>query len=168
VKAAKAKGKRLAYIFTDQDTIDAILASKETIDTVAPWVMQATNLTTAPSLASLNTALAGLNLPRIGLVESYINIEIKGERTQVNPWEPGVMLFSETPTLGQTYHASLADEFVESTASLKVKRNHVLIKRFAQEEPLVETCLAIANAFPVLANANAKYLVDTLNTTWTK
>lgn len=168
VKMAKAKGKRLAYIFTDQDTIDAILASKETIDTVAPWVMQATNLTTTPTLASLNTALAGLNLPRIGLVESYINIEIKGERTQVNPWEPGVMLFSETPTLGQTYHASLADEFVESTASLKVKRNHVLIKRFAQEEPLVETCLAIANAFPVLANANAKYLVDTLNTTWTK
>ena len=168
VKAAKAKGKRLNYIFTDQDTVEAILASEETLKIVAPWVMQATNLTSTPTLESLNSALSGLKLPRIGIVESYINIEIKGVRTQVNPWEPGVMLFSETPTLGQTYHAPLADEYVESTTSLKTKRNHVLIKRFAQEEPLIETTLAIANAFPVLANASGKWLVDTQAATWTK
>lgn len=168
VKAAKAKGKKLNYILTDQDTVDNILISKETIDTVAPWVMQATQLTSIPSLASLNSALKGLNLPVIAVIESYIQIEIKGTRTNVNPWEPGVMLFSENPTLGQTYHAPLADEFVESTTALKTKRNHVLIKRFAQEEPLIETTLGIANAFPVLADAAGKWLVDTLNTSWSK
>lgn len=168
VKEAKQKGKKLNYILTDQDMIDSILASAETLKTVAPWVAQATNLTQTPTLAALNTALSGLNLPKIVLVESFINLEIKGERTLVNPWEPGVLLFSEAPTLGNTYHASLADEFVESTNALKIKRNHVLIKRFANEEPLVETCLAISNSFPVLANANSKWLVDGLNTSWSK
>lgn len=168
VKAAKAKGKLLRYIFTDQEMIDAILASAETVAFTAPWVMQATNLATSPSLAALNSALTSNGLPQIGLVESFIEIEIKGVRTQVNPWEPGVLLFSETPVLGATYHAPLADESVESTTSLKVKRNHVLIKRYANEEPLIEVTLAIANAFPVLASAESKWLVDGLNSTWTK
>jgi len=168
VKAAKGKGKKLNYIFTDQDMLDAILASDETIAFVAPWVMQATNLTMSPSLTSLNLALKGQGLPVIGVVESFIEIEIKGERTKVNPWEPGVLLFSETPTLGDTAHTRLADEDVESTTSLKVKREHVLIKRFATEEPLTETCLAIANAFPVLNGAGSKWLVDGLNTSWSK
>lgn len=168
VKAAKAKNKKLQYIFTDQDMVDAILASDETLAFVAPWVMQATNLTQTPTLQSLNTALRGQGLPVIGVVESFLELEIKGTRTQVNPWEAGVLLFSETPTLGNTAHTRLADEDVESTTSLKIKREHVLIKRFAQEEPLVETCLAIANAFPVLNSASGKWLVDGLNSSWSK
>ncbi|HEY1055015.1 MAG TPA: major capsid protein [Emticicia sp.] len=168
VKAAKAKGKKLNYIFTDQDMADAILASDETVAFVAPWVMQATNLTTSPSLLSLNTALRNQGLPQIGVVESYVNIEIKGERTQVNPWEAGVMLFSETNVLGNTQHSNLADEDVDSTISIKQKREHVLIKRFAQEEPLTESVIALANAFPVMNNTDAKWLVDGLNANWSK
>ncbi|WP_337043858.1 major capsid protein [Emticicia sp. 17c] len=168
VQAAKLKGKRLNYIFTDQPMADAILASAETLEFVAPWVIQTNNFAQTSTLSTLNTALKGQGLPVIGVVESFIDIEIRGERTHVSPWENGVMLFSENPTLGDTAHTRLADEDVETANALKVKREHVLIKRFASEEPLVETCLAMANAFPVLNSANAKWLVDGLNTSWTK
>ena len=167
-KAAKAKGKKLNYIFTDQDMADAILASAETISFVAPYVVQALNLNATLTLPSLNAALRGQGLPQIGVIESYIEIEIKGERTQVNPWEAGVLLFSETAVLGSTQHSNLADEDVDSTTSIKVKREHVLIKRFAQEEPLTESVIALANAFPVLNNPAGKWLVDGLNSTWSK
>lgn len=168
VKSAKAKGQRLRYIFTDNATIDAILASDETLKNVAPWVMQATQLTQAPNLQSLNSALTGLGLPVIVPIESFLTIEIKGTQTQVEPWETGVMLFSDSAQIGNTYHAPLADEMVDSTTSIKVKREHVLIKRFANEEPLKETCLAMANAMPVISNVSSKYLVDTLASSWTK
>lgn len=168
VKAARNKGKKLNFIFTDQDMIDAILVSTETIAFVAPWAVQTPAPTQVSLLSTLNMALKAQGLPVIGLVESFIEIEIKGVRTQVNPWEAGVLLFSETPVLGNTAHTRLADEDVESSNALKVKREHVLIKRFATEEPLVETCLGIANAFPVLNSAGAKWLVDGLNSSWTK
>lgn len=166
VAAAKAKGKKLNYIFTDQDTIDAILVSEETISFCFP-VTALVNLPNAQiDLATLNRALRAANLPIIGVVESYIQLEIKGVRNQVNPWEAGVMLFSEMPTLGNTAYTRLADEYIESTTALKIKREHILIKRFANEEPLCETTLAIANAFPVLNSASAKWLLDATHTTW--
>jgi len=168
VKAAKAKGKKLNYIFTTQDMVDAILLSKETIDFVAPWVMQATQLTQTPSLAAFNTAMRGNNLPVLGVVESFVQVEVGGVRTQVDPWEPGLMLFSETPVLGATWYSNLADEMVTNSVALKAKRDHILIKRFANEEPLVESCIAMANAFPVIADPSYKWLVDGLNSTWSK
>jgi Phage major capsid protein E len=168
VASAKSAGVKLQYIFTDQAMIDGILASAETLSYVAPWVMQATQLTQTPNLQSLNTALRGLNLPQIILIDSYVTIEIKGNRTQVAAWEAGVMLFSDTATIGSTKYAPLADEFIDSTNSIKVKRGHVLIKRFANEEPLRETCLAMANAMPVISGTKTKYLVDGLNSAWNK
>ena len=168
VNAAKAKGVKLPYIFTDQATVDNVLVSAETLSITASWVAQATNLTQTPTLPSLNTALSGLGLPRIIVIDSYITLEIASVRTQVAPWEAGVMLFSDQPTLGNTYYSSLADEMVDSTTSIKVKRGHVLIKRFANEEPLRETVLAMANAMPVISGVANKYLVDTLATSWSK
>ncbi|MBA4852073.1 major capsid protein [Emticicia sp. BO119] len=168
VKLAKDAGKKLNYIFTDQETIDAILASAETVSFVAPYIVQALNLNATLSLAQLNTALKAQGLPVIGLVESFIQIEIKGVRTPVNPWESGVMLFSEMPVLGNTAYSRLADEDVESSVALKYKRDHVLIKRYAVEEPLTEVCLAMANAFPVLNGAKSKWLLDATHTTWTR
>jgi|SRR5215217_1492530 len=169
VKMAQAKNKKLNFAFTTQAVVDAILGSAETLSFAAPLLVQALNLTSTPSLQSLNVALKGSGLPQFIVIESFITLEDKkGDRETVDPWEPGVILFSESATLGNTFHTDLADEFVTTTKSLKVKRNHVLIKRFAQEEPLVETCLAIANAFPVMANAKNKWLVDTANTSWSK
>ena len=89
-------------------------------------------------------------------------------RTTVEPWEPGVIAFTPEKTFGKTWHAPLADESVTETSAIKVKRGHVLIKKFAEEEPLVESTLGMANAFPALGNASRTILVDTLNNTWTK
>lgn len=169
-KAAKAKGVILKYAFMDQDTLDNILISDETVKMVAPFILQATQLTQTPSRAQLQAYLTSeLNGLRVVIIESYITLEVDSIQTTVAPWEPGVILFSETAELGKTVHAPLAEEHASfSTAAIKAKRENVMIKKYAVEEPFKEVTLAQSISFPVLANSRKKWLVDTLNTTWTK
>jgi hypothetical protein len=169
VKAAKAANNAVRFMWMDQDTFDAILASEETIKQVAPWVLQATQLETQASPASLKSFLSANNLPEVIIIDSQLTFEDKdNNRTVVQPWEPGVILFSQTKQLGVTWWTRLADESVDSTVAIKVKRNHILMKKFAVEEPLQESTIAMTNAIPALSNAAGLYLVDTLNTNWTK
>lgn len=167
-KAAKAAGWKAAFIMTNQETVDRVLISEETIKAAAPWLLQATNLEQVPTLEVLNRYLAASNLPTLVVIDSQVTFEDKDNgRSIVEPWEDGVMAFVPEKVLGNTWHAPLADESVSSPA-MKVKRSHVLIKKFASEEPLVESTLGMANAFPALANPKRVILVDTLNTSWSK
>jgi hypothetical protein len=162
-KAAKGKGFRLMFAYMDQDTLDNILISAETVKKVAPFIMQAVDLAQPPTLDQLNKYLAQNNLPVIAVIDQQLTFEdANGTRTVLTPWEPGVVAFAAEKVLGNTFHAPLADESITSPA-IKVKRGHVLIKRFAVEEPLTESTLGMANAFPALGNASRMYLLDTLH-----
>lgn len=163
-KAAKAKGAIVKFAFTDQDTLDNILVSAETIAKVAPWILKATQIDATPNLESLNKYLAAESLPTFIIIEQQLTFESSdGTRTVLTPWETGVICFSEDKVLGKTWYGPLADETVKSDA-LKVKRGHVLIKRFAVEEPLKECTIGMANAFPAIGNVSRKFMVDTLHT----
>lgn len=59
VKAAKALGVKIQYIFMDQDTFDVMCLSTQMINFCASWLVQATNTTKAPNFATVNAALAG-------------------------------------------------------------------------------------------------------------
>lgn len=167
-KKAKDAGFVVNFAFTNQDTVDRMLVSEEVIKKVAPWILQATQLEAGATLESLNKYLAAQKYAQIVVIDQILTFEDKNnDRTVVEPWEDGVITFAPEKVLGTTFHAPLADESVES-AAIKVKRGHVLIKKFANDEPLVESTLGMANAFPALANASRTILVDTLNTTWTK
>ena len=73
------------------------------------------------------------------------------------------MLFTEGIQQGNTYHGPIADEKIDSEAA-KVKREHVLIKKFSDDDPVKETTKGIANAFPAWGNADRCWQVDTLHT----
>ena len=73
------------------------------------------------------------------------------------------MLFTEGIQQGNTYHGPIADEKIDSEAA-KVKREHVLIKKFSDDDPVKETTKGIANAFPAWGNADRCWHVDTLHT----
>lgn len=165
VKLAKAKGFKFKVIYTTLDTVDNILISAETTKLVAPWLVQATNLQQSPTMDALNSYMSQNGLPVFKVIDSTLTYEDKAnKRTVLEPWEPGVMLFSENITLGNTWWSGLSDDLVTSDQSIKVKRGHILIKKFANPEPLMESTVAMANAFPSLGNPDRLFLVDTLHT----
>lgn len=164
VKLGKAKGIRLTHMFMNQDTFDHMVACTETINFAASWVLRATNLSRNPALPDINAALRQENLPEIVVIDSLVTIEQdNGTQTAVNPWSAGKVTFTPSLNVGYTYHAPLADELVGGSAALKVKRNHVLIKKFSVEEPTAEITKALANAFPVWNDSSKSWIVDTLD-----
>lgn len=163
-KAAKKKGVILKHIFTDSDTFDNIVACAETQKICANWVTRSAGMAdVVPSLESFNAAMKANKLPEMHIIESMVTIQIKGENKVVEPWETGVMLFTEGIEQGNTYHGPIADEKIDSEAS-KVKREHVLIKKFSDDDPVKETTKGVANAFPAWGNADRCWQVDTLHT----
>lgn len=167
VKAAKAKGVILKDAFCRQETFDDIVATAEVQKYCAGWVAKATNTEVAPDIDSFNAVMKKNNLPQFHIIESLVTIQIKGKDTVVEPFEDGVICFAPTIVQGNTYHAPLADESVSSDAT-RIKREHVLIKKFSEEDPVVEVTKGMANAFPAWGNAQKCWLVDTLNTSWDK
>ena len=165
VKAAKAAGRLLKYIFMSQDTFDLMVGCTEVQKAVANWVIQATATQMTPSLDSVNAYLAANNLPIIKIVESYVNIEINGTRTAVNPWASGCITFAPDLVVGNTFNSILADDYAE-TVAMKAKREYILVKKWSEEEPLKEITKGTANAFPALSNPSGIYLLNTQGSSW--
>lgn len=168
VKAAKTAGYPVKYMLMDQDTFDVMVLQDSVIKFCANWVLQATSTALSPTLTQVNSALTAAGLPTIVIVDSYVAIELEtGVRTTVAPWTTGVVTFVPDLTVGNTYHAPLADELVTDTTATKAKRGHVLIKKYSLEEPSIqEVTKGMANAFPVWASAQRCYLMYTLDTSW--
>lgn len=167
-KKAKAKGTILEHAFCRQEVFDDMVATAEVQKFCAGWVSKATNTEVEPSLESFNKVMQKNKLPQFHIIESIVTVQINGKDTIVEPFEDGVITFTPTIVQGNTYHAPLADESVKTSVALRTKREHVLIKRFSTEEPVVETTKGMANAFPVWGNAQKCWLVDTLHTSWDK
>lgn len=168
-KAAKAKGLKLGVAWMNQDTFDNMVATVEVQKAVASWVVKATGLEDTPDLETVNKYMAKNKLPKIIIIDAAITLEKRDNtKTTVDPWEAGVVTFTPDVVCGATWHGPLADDSVESSVATKAKRGHVLIKKFSTEEPLKESTVGLANAFPAWASAQRSFLMDTENTSWTK
>lgn len=167
-KAGKKKGVILAHAFCNQETFDDIVATAEVQKFCAGWVSKVTETETIPDLDAFNKVMAKNKLFQFHIIESLVTVQIKGVDTVVEPFEDGVIVFTPDIVQGNTFHAPLADESVKDSVAMKVKRSHVLIKKFSEEDPVVETTKGLANAFPAWGNACKAFLVDTLNTKWEK
>jgi hypothetical protein len=168
VKLAKAAGHPVKYMLMDQDTFDVMCLQDSVIKFAASWVLNATSLAPAPTLAQVNAALNASNLPTIIIMDTYVTIELEtGVRSTVNPFTTGVVTFLPDLNPGNTYYAPLAEELVEATAAIKVKRGPVLLKKYSLDEPSIqEVTKGMANAFPVWATAQWSYLMYALDTSW--
>lgn len=168
VTAAKKKGVTFTRILMDDLTFDYMIATEEVIKATAGFVLQVTGLPDrTPTIETINRALVGQRLPPISVIESYITIEkTNGDQETIAPWEEGKVTFMTGGNMGKTYHGPQADDIVESSVAIKASRGHVLIKKFAQEDPIIETTKGTANAFPVLASPKKVYILDTKRTTF--
>lgn len=167
VKDAKKVGKRIGFMLMNQDTFDRMCTAKEVIDFSANWALRATNLALTPSVDAVNSALINERLPQIRIIDSLVTLEnANGERTVVDPFEDGVVVFTETLNIGTTWYGPMASEMVDTPAT-RVKRGHILISKWGTEEPVTENTKATANAFPSINDPDSIWLVNTLGATWT-
>lgn len=171
VKAAKKKGISLKYAFMSLDTFATFTETEEVQKICASFAANALGIAQTPSLEQVNTALRGLSYLRglqIVVIDQDITIELgDGSRPfSGNPFTENVVMFSESKVLGNTHWKRPADLNVKGSVALKALNGHTLIKKFANEEPLEEVTMGIANAFPAWHTSARSWLMSTDANKW--
>jgi hypothetical protein len=171
VKKAKSKGVSLKYAFMNLDTFATLAETDEAQRMAASFANNALNIQQTPSVEDLNAALKKLPYLRglqIVVIDQDITIELAdGSRPfSGNPFVDNVVMFSESKVLGNTFWKKPADVSVKGSVAIKAMNSHTLIKKFANEEPLEEVTMGIANAFPAWTLSQRSYFLDTANTSW--
>lgn len=171
VKAAKAEGIKLKFAFMNLDTFADMAETAEVQKACAGFAANALEIQQTPSLEQVNAAMARLPYLRglqVIIIDQDITIELAdGSRPfSGNPFADDVVMFSETKILGNTFWKKPADANVTGSVSIKAMNGHTLIKKFAEEEPLEEITMGIANAFPAWTSSQRSYLLDTAHTAW--
>jgi len=170
VKAARENGIYLKYAFMNTKTFADFTETEEVIKLSAGFAANILQAAQTPSLEAVNAALAKLSYLyglQIIVIDQNITIEKKdGSRVSGNPFIDDVVTFTEGIEQGKTYWKRPADMSLQGTAALKVQRQHVCIKKYANEEPIEEVTEGIANAFPAWLSSTRAYLLDTTHTSW--
>lgn len=160
--AARATGRILRFAITDQATFNRAAATTKFQQFTASFASNALGLQQRPNLSTANAALLDAGLPQFIIWDSYVNIESKaGVWTSTTGWEDGNILLSATNILGDTQHTTTADGFVEIDDSVKAQNDFVLVKAFAEQDPITVVTKGIAYATPVLNNASGLFILKT-------
>lgn len=161
VNAARAKGFTLNYMIMDGLTFDRMAATTQVQTFTASFAQNAFNLVGTPNLDQVNTVLRGMRLPTIIIWDSVINLESKaGVMTSTTGWEDGKILFSATPQIGNTQWTTTADGRVTIDDAVKVQKDFVLVKAWAEQDPITVVTKGIAYSTPVLNGANSLYILS--------
>lgn len=170
VKAAKKKGISLKYAFMNLDTFALLAETAEVQKLAASFAANALNIAQTPSIEQVNAAIARLpylNGMQIVIIDQDITLELSdGTRITGNPFVDDAVMFSETKVLGNTFWKKPADLNVAGSVAIKTMNGHTLIKKFANEEPLEEITMGIANAFPAWTSSARSYFLDSAHATW--
>ena len=171
VAAARKKGIHLKFAFMNVDTFAKFADTEEVQKKCASFAANALDLQDTPDLDTVNKAmkkLAYLYGLQLVVIDQDITLELAdGSRPYSgNPFADDVVMFSETKQLGYTYWKTPADVKLQGTAAIKAMNGHTLIKKFANEEPVEEVTMGVANAFPAWLSSSRTYLMATNASQW--
>jgi hypothetical protein len=172
VALANSKGLSPKFAFLNLNTFAKFAETEEVIKVCSSFANNALGIAQTPSLATVNQSLSGLAYLK-GLqfivIDQDITIEkTDGSRVTGNPFADDVVLFSETKVLGNTFWKKPADLALQGSKALKAMNGHTLVKKYAEEEPIEEVTIGLANAFPAWNGSTRAILMDVANNTWTK
>lgn len=161
---ARGKGLKIQYLTMDKATFDQMVLSDEVQKYTASFAQNALNLQQVPDLATVNSSLSRNGLPTIRIWDTYVQIETKaGSLSTVSGWETGNVTCTTVPTFGKTQWTTPADAFVGSDVdkSQKAYNDFVLVKAYAEQDPITVVTKGVAYATPVLQGANAIFIMKT-------
>ena len=170
--AARKKGVNLKYAFMNTNTFAKFAEIEEVKKISASYVQNVLGATFTPTVDAVNTALktlAYLHGLEIRVIDQNITVELSnGEEHTGNPFADDVVMFSESLVQGQTFWTVPTDFKREGTPAIKVMNGPILIKKFAEEEPIKEVTIGTANAFPAWLASGNSYLLDVTHDAWSK
>lgn len=166
-ETAMENGINLRYAIMRTSQFNQIKNSADTIAKVKAYVNGSGKLSITKR--AINEYLLEEGLPQIVTVDPMVTHESKkGTKTVVNAWEEHRVAFVEDLKVGSLQHAPLAAEGDANLAKKvqMVKRDYTLITKWSEQEPYSEWTKAEANAFPVINDPDAMYLLRTNNASW--
>ena len=160
-KAARKEGYALKFATTDHDTMQTILAAAETQKYVATYVANVLDLQRIPTVEDLNSVLTRNGLPTFRVWDSYVAAEAKdGTITSETGWVEGHVNFSVVSLLGSIQWTETADGIISIDESTKATNDFVLVKVYAEQDPINVVTKGIAYATPVLDGASQMFILD--------
>lgn len=161
VKEGRLAGRRYKFAWMSANTFALFASIDEVIKLSASFATNFLGAAYTPDLNAVNTALKGraeLYGLQIKVVDELIDDE--------NPFIDGVVLFTESETLGTTHWTTPPDMKAENAAANRVMNSFICIKKWAAEDPLVDYTAGVAYAFPAFAASQRSMLLDVLNEHW--
>lgn len=168
ITAASADGVNIQYVIMHTADFALLKKQKATIDKIKAWINQTSKIVVTKKV--INEYLAEQEIPvQIVTISPAVRVETKNHRrTTVNPWERKRICFLEDLNVGDIQHGPIA---AENSASIQkkaimVKQDFILITKFSTEEPFKEWTKAEANAFPVVNDPDAMYILKADGEAW--
>lgn len=168
--AARSKGIGLKYALMNTATFAEFAETAEVIAMCSSYANNALSIAQTPGIEAVNSVMR--NIPylyglQIGLIDQDVIVEnYDGTRTAGNPFADNCVTFVESMNLGTTYYVPAVDTIVEGSKAVTAVRDYLTIKKYSEEEPLMEYTAGIANAFPAWESAQRSFLMDTHNSSW--
>lgn len=166
IKRLKDNHYNPKVIWMNTDTFAEFVECDEVIKLCATYASNAFNVATYPTLEAVNQTLLRIgymNGAQIVLLDQ--NIEV-GKNPASNPFVDNVVLFTESKVLGKTYWRSAIDLELQNPIITRVQQGIVTLKKFGEENPIIERTQGIAVAFPVWTSSTSSLLLDVKNNTW--
>lgn len=169
LEIGKKGGFSPKFAFMNQNTFAKLSETEEVIKQSSSFAQNALGISQTPDLAVVNSMLA--KQPRLkGLqlvvIDQDITTEVNGKRETGNPFVDDVVMFSESKVLGTTYWKTPVDMKLQGTDALKVMNGPICVKKWSEEEVVVEVTQGIANAFPAWNGAQRSVLLNVEKTTF--
>ena len=165
IQDGETKGRRYRFAWMSLNTFAQFAATEEVIKLSASFATNLLGAAYIPSLEQVNTALRGradLKGLQINIIDELIDVDGEGK----NPFIDGVVLFTESETLGTSFWCEPADMMANSAAAMRSLNSFICIKEWAQEDPLMEITAGVANIIPAFTASQRALLLDTKNETW--
>lgn len=168
ITAASAEGVSIRYVIMHTSDFALLKKQKSTIEKVKAWVNQTAKIVITKKV--INEYLAEQEIPvQIITVNPAVRIEDATHRKKtVNPWERKRICFLEDLNVGNIQHGPIAAENSSAVRqkALMVKQDFVLITKWSELEPFKEWTKAEANAFPVVNDPDAMYIMKADGQAW--
>lgn len=165
---ASADGVSIRYVVMHTADFALLKKQKSTIEKIKAWVNQTSKIIITKKV--INEYLSEQEIPvQIITINPAVRIEDKSHRRRtVNPWERKRITFLEDLNVGDIQHGPIAAESSESVKkkAIMVKQDFILISKFSTEEPFKEWTKAEANAFPVVNDPDAMYIMKADGQAW--
>ncbi len=141
---------------------------KSTIEKIKGWINGTTKITITKKL--INEYLSEQEIPvQIVTVAPAVRIEDKSRRRKtVNPWARKRICFLEDLNVGDIQHGPIAAERSEAVSkkAITLKKDFIFLSKWSELEPFKEWTKAEANAFPVVNDPDAMYIMRADGQEW--